>query len=221
MCIVRTTLLRLPADTVRLPQALNANDDQEDDEDASISECDNRSGVCSSASPSNTGGSLSSRSTDQSSVVSDPATPAELLASADLHHDEGNKWIVCVLCRTILSPRTASSRVRQVHGRAIEGLHSAIMSLRLMPISERQVEMLSTPPAHLPTRATYNCSECASAFLTRADAQSHLRSSHARNGSVCLGRGVKLCSSPQRLVQIAKAAPIGPLDDWLQEVEVK
>ena len=197
-----------------LMQALGEG--QEEDEDNSVSGGEDDDQRPFSATPSLTPARSSS---DDSESTLPPATPQNLLACSNLYHDVANRWLVCIDCRTILSPRTAASHVRQAHQRSFKGLHTAIQSLGLQPITQREPEILSTPPRYLSACATFNCSRCPSAFLSRPSAQAHLRTEHLDEGDVRPGQSIQLSASPRKLAPIAAAASVGPLSAWLDRLD--
>ena len=109
----------MAADIPRL-SSQSLHDVEELADDVSLHNFDDSASPSSSRTPR-----LSSASDSASSSSTPPPTAAEaILAAADIYHDEANDWIVCMLCRSILSPRTAAHHARQKHGCTVEGLPS-------------------------------------------------------------------------------------------------
>ena len=188
-------------------------EEQEEEEDDHLSGAEEDLSPSFPATPS-LAPARSSIGDDDSESTPPSATPQSLLACSNLYHDAANRWLVCMECRIILSPRTAAHHVSQVHQRHVKGLHSAIMSLELQPVTQREPKEVAAAPRHLPEKATWNCCGCPAAFLSRAQAFAHLQAEHSGNGTVAPGRGVMISQSPRKLVKIANGAPIDPLASW-------
>jgi len=161
--------------------------------------------------------------TVQRSVASDAATPAKLFRSSQrldrLHalpyHSQSTH---CVLSHAPGAGASCRRSTPRHHVAQPEPCHSTSSGEALHTTS--WLSTTPTTPRHLSTRDTYNCSECPSAFVTRAEAQTHLRSEHFGKGNVCLippsaeksRRSARLHSVTRKSRHVTEAGRVGTRD---------